>query len=79
MPVTRPTPAMITTMRAFKVYSTPLVALKEMNVLTSIPDVAASAPPAANVSAENRRTSMPTRPAATGSIVMARRAAPTRV
>ena len=43
---------MITTISAFRVYSTPMVALKEMNVLTSMPDTAASAPPAANASAE---------------------------
>ena len=32
VPVTRPTPAMITTISAFKVYSTPMVAVNEMKV-----------------------------------------------
>ena len=70
---------MITTISAFIVNTTPIDALKVRNMLTSTPPAATSAPPSAKANADTRRTSIATRPAATGSTATARIAVPARV
>ena len=56
----------------------PEEALLAMKVLTSAPEMATIAPPRAKASADRLRTLMPERPAAIGSIAMARSAVPKR-
>ena len=56
VPVMRPTPARMTTINALSVYSTPIDALNDMKVDTSVPEITAIAPPAAgNISGTAQR------------------------
>ena len=67
---------MMTTISAFMVNTTPIVAVKVVNIAISTPPAAASAPPSANAKADALRTSIATSCAATGSTATARIAVP---
>ena len=70
---------MITTINAFIVKTTPILALKVRNIETSTPPAATSAPPSAKAIAAAARTSIATSCAETGSTATARSAVPMRV
>ncbi len=70
---------MMTTISAFMVKTTPILALKVRNMETSTPLAAISAPPMAKAMAAVARTSMATSCAEMGSTATARTAVPARV